>query len=207
MKRLIITLLSVVAAACLQVSCGSSGDKAFDFGEVTDGVYTNNFFKFRIAPSDKWEFMSADKAIADAGTSDVEWSNGANAMKAKDVANAYLTGMTMLTEGSLLNTVFTVMAENISAYKGVKDGGQYLAMLVENGVLQGADGEYSEAVPVSVGGRKFYKISLAAPFEEFTVSQDVYATVTGDFALSIITTYTDMQEEAVNDLLGAVQFF
>jgi hypothetical protein len=178
--------------------------KKFDYGTLTDSVYTNSYFNLKMVIPSDWYVQSKEevKQLMKTGENVVVGDDKAlKAMvKASEVNSANFLTVFKYERGAPVdfNPSFILMAENVSASPGVKSGSDYLfhtRKLMKQVQLKYTFPEEDFKSEV-FGGQTFYKMKAELDISGLLVKQDYYATVINGFCLSFIASYIDEEQSA-----------
>lgn len=207
MRAFILILLVAAMAACHN---SSKIPDEFDYGKIENGVYSNNYFDFKIPVPDKWSVQSKDEVrqLQKQGEDALAGSNSElrEKIQAANVQTAILLTVFRNTPSTNLgefNSSFIILAENLGN-SGVKEAKDYLEhakqiMKQSNMSYEFAPNYYSE----KIGNRKFDAMNTSLD----SVQQTYYSTINRNFALSFIISYTNEQQKAeLKNIINQIRF-
>ena len=213
MRTLKIWAVVMVMAAALS-GCSSKKEEAVNFGQYTDGVYTNSYFGVRVPLPDAWFVMDdeARLALMQQGSKIVAGDNK-NLKAVMDASD--LNSMNLLTAyehppGSSVETnpSIIMVVEKIGHLPGIKRGSDYhyhTKKLMEQSALSVRFP--NEIYEASIGGVPFDVLDIEYNVPQGQNLQKQYCTTMKKYALSIIITYQDDEGlQRLNDILSAIEF-
>jgi hypothetical protein len=185
----------------------------FDYGNFEEGTYTNNYFKFSFDYDTSWVIQDKEqsKRLTDAGTNaiidDIEGLEAA--LKAAEIKSAYLITMFKHEVGAPVesNPSLILVAENNEMFPGIKTGSDYLFHAKK--LLNKTSLDYRfEKEPYSkqIGDTEFYVLEADLFMAGQTVHQHMISTISREFSLSFILSYTNDEEgEEVYEMFNSLK--
>lgn len=179
----------------------------FNYGKMTDTVYTNPFFGFKVAIPSSWVVQNK---------SQIEYvvSKGKNAVEFKDelsnktMQNLDLTSMTLLMVSKYelgspveFNPSLMIMVEDVSMYPGVKMGSDYLFQLKRQ--FKNSNLNFTLAADygsTELNGSKFDILECLK--DDSNTHLDYICSIQKRFAFCYIITYSN--EEEKNELMSII---
>jgi hypothetical protein len=199
-------LFAIIASTCYS----QSKPIDFDYGRIENSKYLNSYFDFEITIPANWIIQNKEQMerIAEAGT-DLVVGDNANlkaAVKASEINSANLLVVYQYERGAAVdyNPSFTLVAENIRDFPGIKTGSDYLFQarrLLEQSQVKYdyLDKEFSKE---AIGGIEFYKMNAEIVYLGIGIKQIYYATILKGFSLIAIVTFTTDEQKA--DVMAAI---
>lgn len=182
----------------------------FDYGSVTKNIYENEFFKFKIKLPKDWVVQSKEQTdmLMEAGKKMVLEENKdlEKYFKVSEIKTVYLLTVFQYELGypAEFNPSILIMAENLRAVPGIKNGKDYLfhakkllkysqpdAMILTN--------EFEKIVIDNVD---FYKLEIVNKLMDIEVKQIYLSTIINGFSFNLIYTYSNDEEKEI--LLNSV---
>lgn len=211
MRSTFVLLLLVALVSCKQ-SARIPDD--FDYGKVENNVYSNDYFGFKIPLPADWALQSKEEMerLRQQGRAMIEQSNKdmAKTLKASEVNSAMLLSIFRHKPDSVtgeFNHSMTVLAENISKVPGIKTAVDYLENTKKLIVQSRMPYKTSDIHRQKVGGRDFDVMTVTMTMQGIDIEQLYYTTVIGDFALGMIISYTNsQQEEELKKIVNGISF-
>ena len=202
--------LPVRALLCLCLflaACQKKASEEIDYGTVTEGVYRNIFFGLELPLPKDWSVQDQQtrREMAEAGTKLVAGDQSKALMRAADQQTVNLLAVFEHPYGSPVpfNPNITAVAERVRNSPGIRRGQDYLfhaRKLLAGGQLKV---EFpNEITTVNLGGTDFDMLELKINMQGLEVHQKMHATVIKGYALLLIASYADAdQEAALQDIL------
>ena len=204
MKRVVKTIISVLVIIVLLSSCKPENKpKKFDYGKVTDNMYTNSFFDFEVKIPKGWAVQSQEQTqqLAEKGAElaagDDEYLKSAVKSAEVDSANLLVVYEHELGAEVAYNANFMLLAENLKNTPEVKNPGEYL--LHAKKLLQRSAIEYhfeeDEFEKEIISGETFYTMHCSIQYLGTEIKQKYYCVFKKGFCLSIIISYLDATQK------------
>ena len=204
--RIFILGLSLLAMLACRHSSKIPDD--FDYGKLENGVYSNNYFQFKLPVPESWAVQTREQ-VQQLQKQDGEAVNSelTSTIKAVDVQAAILlTVLKNKPENSLneFNPSFIILAENLGGSTVMKTAKDYLehakeVMKQSNLDYQFAPEYYSE----KIGNRKFDAMNITLD----SVQRTYYSMLNRNFALSLIISYRDdQQKQELKNVINKIRF-
>jgi hypothetical protein len=211
MRNCILLLLTIGLLG--HYSAFSQANDGFDYGKVDGNIYVNSYFGFRLHIPEGWHVQSEEQVqqIMEAGRTLLagDDQNMQALVKASQVQNATLLTVFQHEKGAPVdyNPGFTLVAENLSAFPGIKSGSDYLfhvRRFLEQSQIRHS---FKEVYTTKVNGREFAAMEATIHFSGLAIKQTYYTTINNQFGISFITAYaTDGQRKALNKILKTIKF-
>jgi len=174
----------------------------FDYGTMENGVYTNDFFKFRMPYDDTWNIQSLEQMnrTAQQGADMVINEDVKAAIEAAEVktANLFAAYRYPLENPVEYNYSIIVLAENTNMFPQVKRGSDYLD---EAKKLMGqtvVDYEFPDAyTTTNIGNKSFDVMSVTGNYMGGQFKQEYMTTLLNGFSFSIILSYESNEQKQV----------
>lgn len=201
--------------------------EGFDYGEVENGVYKNDFFKCRMSVPEGWYRMSSEE-MADATKAGLEsLSTDKDAAKKladlSDITTAQLLSLFRHNPEELElgeeNNSFILLAENVSSVPVEIDGKKYIeAMQSQSKKAFGNNISFEQITETEINGKKFAvcRSLLKLPVEVegspgaiqfINVRQAQYACIINKFAFVVTLSYLSEEgRKEVEDILQTLKF-
>jgi hypothetical protein len=211
MKLMAPLLLLLLLAACRQP--GIPDD--FDYGKVENNIYKNNYFKFEMPVPAAWVLQTKEQMneSRERGQKILEEGNKklAPALKASEINNAMLLSISRYKSDSVtgkFNHSMTIVAENVSRVPGIKSGSDYLENARKLMKQANLPYETSNTHHLKLDNREFDIMTVTTTTTQgLGLEVMYYTTVIKKFALCIIITYTNnQQEQELKDILQGLRF-
>lgn len=197
MKKIFAFILTLSAL----VTFGQEANKGFDYGIVSEGVYTNSFFEMKITFDPSWVVQSQEQVdqLVEKGqdliTDDEELKKS---IEASSITTAYLLTIFKYEVGTAVasNPAFIAVAENVKSFPEIKSGEEYLLQVKE--LLAQSQLSYSfdkEIYEKKIGNLKFSVLEAEMDVYGSKIVQEYISVITDGFCLSYILTYTDDNEK------------
>jgi hypothetical protein len=210
MKKIII--LSGVFFVTMILNGCSDQDKPknFDYGHVENGKYVNSYFNFEITLPTGW-FVQTKEQMDEMTNSGQDLIAGDDSkmkavFEASKVNVANLLSVFQFEQGAPVeyNPCFSLVAENIKKFPGIKTGSDYLFQtrkILEQSQIKydHIDKEFSKEV---INGTDFYKMNAEIEYTGLNIKQIYYSAIIKGFSFNLIISYINDQQE--QDLLKAV---
>lgn len=204
LKLLFITSLIVL------LGCKRTGlPKEFDYGQLENHVYSNEFFDFQMKVTEDWYVLSSEQEeeLMQKGEDMVLDEEVKQEMKASKVNTAQLLSLfaNPLDSVTGFNPSLLLIAENLRG----KDLEDYLdetkeALEKMNMNYEVADGPYKH---FDIGGEDFSLLDTEIDNIYMGVSQDYFVTEMNGFALMAIVSYEDeLQRKKLMETLNSMNF-
>ncbi len=187
----------------------------FDYGRVENGVYLNDYFKFRITIPVKWVVQSKEQVerIKETGKELLagEDENMKAVVSASEINSANLLAAFQYELGSTVkfNPNIMIVVENTQSTPGIKTGGDYLfhaKRLLEQGQFK-YDYLSEEFRKETINGSEFYIMDAYVNYMNMKIQQNYYSTVRNGFSFSVILSYvTDEQKKILLKSLTSMTF-
>lgn len=201
-----IILFAIIASTCYS----QSKPIDFDYGRIENSKYLNSYFDFEITIPANWINQNKEQMerIAKAGT-DLVVGDNANlkaAVKAAEINSANLLVVYQYKRGAAVdfNPSFTLVAENIRDFPGIKTGSDYLFQARR--LLEQSQVKYDyldiEFLKEAIGGIEFYKMNAEIVYFGIGIKQIYYAAILKGFSLIVIVSFTNDEQKA--DLMAAI---
>jgi hypothetical protein len=218
-KISLLLLIPVIGLALLPL-CGCKKivtaieTSEIDFGTTTNSVYQNNYFGLSVTFPQDWSIQdqAEQRRLAAAGGK-LMYGNDANKEAVLKAAELQTVNMFAVFEHPVgapvpFNPSVLAMAENVSAFPGIKNGSDYLYHVK----TQLTSGRMEVSFPKDIyttqlGGKDFSVMETSITVGEKTVNQKYYVSVVKGYALAFITSYnTDEDAAALQKILDSVTF-
>lgn len=210
--------IALALFSLLLVGCGDSKQDVINeigYGELADGVYTNDYFGFAAVVPDDWHAQDR-AAIAELEQfgSDVIAGNDAALKATLDAAEQNTLTLLSIFEQPIgapvpFNPSVNIVAEKVSQFPGIKTGEDYIYHSKEL-LKQAAAPKYTFNKPnydESVGGLTFRVLEAEADMLGTKLTQRFYATRIKDYMFVIVLSHVDdAQAKSLNDILGQMTF-
>ena len=196
--KITLNWIYTVVIISLLTGCASQGTpENFDYGSVTDNIYTNDFFKCTINLPEDWVVQSREqteqltemgKEIATGGNEELE-----TIVKASEINSASLLTVFQYEIGSPVeyNPNIMIIAENVSHAPGIKKGSDYLFQ--SRNFLEKSNMQYDylseEFVNVMINGAEFYRMDAHINYMGLEIKQEYYSTIRDGFSFDMIVSY------------------
>ncbi|XOV67444.1 MAG: hypothetical protein ACFHU9_17655 [Fluviicola sp.] len=218
--------LSIVCALFLLIGCqgkkNNNPDKRlqdkevpdnFDIGEMKDGTFTNKFFDFSFQYNEEWDIQTQEELeeLMDLGSEMVSGGDQSvkASMEASKVRSAQHFGAYKYEYGSLVdyNPSIMIISENIKG-ADIVYGDEYLEILREMWPNMQTDiRQIGTIQETNLGGKKFAVMEAEMKVYGIPVRQKYYCYVMKGFALGIITSFVDQdQEDEMSQVIRSLRF-
>ncbi len=181
----------------------------FDFGVTESGIYKNAYFDMEIAFDSNWVIQDKKQinALLDTGKDLIigDDENLKAVVEAAEVNSAYLLTIFKHEVGAAVdfNPSLIVIAENTKNAPGIKTGEDYLFHTKK--LLSQTQMEYyfeKDVYEKTIGRSTFHVMQAKLDYLDQTIIQEYITTVTKNFSLSFIVSYTT--EEERNELYEVI---
>lgn len=208
----IVTILIIV----LFSNCASNGKPDnFDYGSVTDNVYTNDFFKCKIKLPENWIIQSKEQTerLADMGKDLVagEDKKLETVIKASEINTANLLAVFQYELGSAVeyNPNIMIVAENVTNAPGIKKGSDYLFQ--SRRLLNQSQFQYDylseDFEDEMINGTEFFKMDAHMNYMGLEIKQIYYSTIMSGFSFNVIVSYVnDDQKKVLLESINSMTF-
>lgn len=208
-------LLLLFASTSLFISCNTEQKmpENFDYGTMENGIYTNDYFKFRFSYDESWNIQSQEQMAktAQLGADMITNETTRNTVKATDVNTANLFSAfrhDLDAEPVEYNYSIVVVAENIKMFPEVKRGKDYLneaKKLMSQTVI---DYDFPDAYEtMDVGGKSFDVMKVTGRYMGASFKQEYLTTIINGFSFSLILSYdTNTQRQELQNLIDGMDF-
>lgn len=205
----------LVIALLITVGLAVNGQTSTpDDGNLKDGVYSNNYFRFSIAHPTGWVVHGEDtKAhIKEIGKARATTTGALSAESAEVfLQNTYQLLTTFQyplgSPGVAINSGFMIVAENIRHAPGIVTGKDYLVNVRPLMIKLGSQ-PTREPVELVLSGRKFYRQDAVMDVNGVAIQQATVVGVEKGFALAFVISGKDLKtvEDAAKSL-NTLKFF
>ena len=211
---MLIRYLFIISACLLLSACDSVAEPDIDYGEIKDGLYTNNYFKMSIQLPSDWSIQSQaeQKKLMKSGTELLSGDNQKlkSALKASQKQSVNMFSVFRYEQGAPVdfNPSIISVAEKVSHMPGVKKGADYLFHVKK--VLNAGQLKYDfsgEIYSKELSGVSFDVMPSVISMAGMTIKQEYYAAIMNDYALGFILSYTtDADGKALNNIINTLEF-
>lgn len=214
MRKVILTLVMVMAILFSVVGCSKLPAEEIDLGTMEGMIYSNEYFNMTLEVPESWSVLNEDekKELMDKG---MELVTGDDKDFEKQIKNSEYRSVYLISAYKHpLNTQvdfnpnFMSLAEKISFYQGVKDGKKYLEESKK--MLEKTQVPYKFEKDIyieKVGNKDFYVMETYIEVGEMKVTQEYYSRIEKGYALNFILSYSNEEDKkAVKDTLSTVKF-
>lgn len=205
-KNRTLNWIGTILIIVLFYNCASNGKPDnFDYGSVTDNVYSNQFFKCNIKLPENWIIQSKEQTerLADMGKDLVVGENRKleSVIKASEINIANLLTVFQYELGSAVeyNPNITIVAENVTNASGIKKGSDYLfhsRRLLKQGQFQ-YDYLSEDFEDEMINGVEFYKMDAHMNYMGLEIKQIYYSTIKRGFSFVVIVSYVNNGQKKV----------
>jgi hypothetical protein len=207
MRLFFFSVLLLIIAGCKQEP------KNFDYGKIEKGVYTNNYFDFEIPVPSNWAVQNKEQVqqLQKTGEELVAGNDkelGAK-IKAADIRTAILLTVFKNKTDAItdkFNSSFIILSENLGGMP-IKKGSDYLEHAKK--IMQQSSMSYQFAPNYAnekIGNKEFDRMDVSLGGEG-NVQQSYYSVIDGNFALSIIISYGDDEQQAeLKNIINKIKF-
>ncbi|NME71600.1 hypothetical protein [Flammeovirga aprica] len=208
--------ISTILLVILFSNCSLYGQSEnFDYGSVTENIYTNDYFKCKIEIPENWVVQSRERTdqIADLGKELIAGDN----QKLKSVikvSNVNTVNLLCAFQHELGYTVdynpnIIVVAENVIRYPEIKSGRDFLFQ--SKRLMKQSQFKYDyvsdEFERIKISGVEFYKMEAHMNIMGTEVKQMFYSTIRERFSFNIVISYvTESQKEILLESLDSLKF-
>ncbi|TXD82542.1 hypothetical protein ESY86_13885 [Subsaximicrobium wynnwilliamsii] len=184
----------------------------FDYGSISNGVYTNAYFDMRFAFDDSWNVQTPEEMndIANLGTELITNEGTKQAVKANEIntANLFAAYRYEMEAAVAYNYSIIIVAENTNMYPKVKRGRDYLdeakKMMQQTVVNYTFEDDYSSK---NIGGKDFDVMTVSGNYMDASFSQKYMTTIYRGFSVSIIISYdSNEQLQTLENLIDQIAF-
>lgn len=206
MKK-ITALVALIGIISSFISCtNSSIPSHFDYGQVTENVYSNSFFNLKMNIPESWVVQSEEQkaAILSLGKDLMEQKNSdlKDIIEVSEVNSAYLLMVFEDEVGASLeyNSNFLLVAENLQLNPGIKSGEGYLfhtkKMFKQANLGYSFKGDFQQEM---INNQEFYSMKLSQDYLGQSIQQTYYSTISNGFALTLIVSFLSPEQEVELD--------
>ncbi|MBS3914210.1 MAG: hypothetical protein KG003_06900 [Bacteroidetes bacterium] len=201
--------------AFVAVSCNPKKQVPFDYGNVVNNIYKNNFFQFKLQVPHGWKVLSKDekKKLSEKGRDYITQGNEGmkDAFKASEINTANLLSIFRyeVNPEEEYNCNFIIMAENLKNNPKIKNGEDYLYVTKQviqktNIQISSADSKFEK---VKLGGRDFFRMNMTLSVMGMEIQQSYFALLDQGFALGMVMSYvTESDKKLLDDCIHSVTF-
>ncbi|MEM7104944.1 MAG: hypothetical protein AAF502_17540 [Bacteroidota bacterium] len=208
---IVIFLVISLFASCMPI--GKPDD--FDYGGVSDQVYSNEYFECIMKLPDDWVVSSREQTeeITELGKDLVAGDDKKleAVVNAAEINTANLLTVFQYEVGSPVeyNPSISLVAENIKMAPGIKDGSDYLFQ--SRRFLQQSQFQYDylskEFELHEINGTDFYKMDAFLTYLGLEIKQTYYATIKKGFSFVVVMSYNnDDQKQILEESLKSLAF-
>jgi len=210
--------ITMAILLCLTLmACGSDTkepEKKIGYGEMSDGLYLNDYFNMSIKVPEGWAIQSQaeQERLMEIGgnlvSGDDENMKAAMKESIKDSVNLF--SFFRYEQGAPVdfNSSIISVAERVAHMPGITKGADY-HFHVKN-LLQSGQIKYefpNEMYTEELSGKSFDIMPMQVSINGLTVYQDYYAARVNDYALVLILSYSsDAEKEELLEVLNTVKF-
>lgn len=187
----------------------------FDFGEVENNQYSNEFFQCTIDLLPDWVIQSRDEMekLQDLGTEIIAGDDKKleRQLKASDIRSAKLITVFKYEIGTAteFNPNISIVAENIKYSSNIRSGEDYLnhsRKLMEQSQFK-YDSISTDFDKVDFSGIIFSRMYTSVIYMEIPIRQEYFSTVMNGFSFNIVISYSsNEQKNELNEMLGTLRF-
>ncbi len=183
----------------------------FDIGEMKEGVFTNKYFGFKFRFNEDWDIQTEEELaeLVDLGSEIA--SGGDNkmksALKASQVRSAQHFCAFKYDVGSSVdfNPSIMVISENIKG-KNLVYGDEYLEIIREMWPKTQVNVKQIGVIKeLEIGGEDFFVMEAETKAYGISIRQKYYCSIRKDFALCLIVSYLDEEQE--NEMSSVIDSF
>ena len=213
-KKLIIIVSLFLLIGCIEDK--KNVPSSFDFGVIEGHVYTNKFFKFKIAANPDWYILNKkelNNKIEEGARilDDVGNEKFKEEIEASMVNLANLFGVYKKELGTTLNfnPSISVNAENLSVHGTNLTSKDYLQASKEFMLNSGMNIVFTnENIFQTIGNKEFITVNLDNNTFGETIKQEYYSTIINNFALNVILSYVEESDkEELHKMLHTLKFY
>jgi len=214
--KIISNVVNATLLLILCANCTTNGKpENFDYGSVTDNIYSNKYFNCTIKLPNDWIVQSKAQTerIADLGKDLVAGDDKKMkaVIKASDVNTANLLAVFQHEVGAAVeyNPSIMIVAENIKNAPGIKSGSDYLYQ--SRRLLKQSQFQYDylseDFKSESINGTEFYKMDAYLNYMGLEIKQIYYSTITMGFSFNMIISYVnDEQKNILFESINSMKF-
>ena len=210
MKLLVSLFLLILLAGCRQPGIPDS----FDYGKIENSIYKNSYFKFEIPVPATWALQTREQmdSSLQRGHKIIEESNRelTPALKASEINSAILLSIFRYKPDSITdepNYSMMIVAENVSRNPGIKSGSDYLESSRKLMKKANLPYETSNVHHQKLGNREFDVMTVTIKTQGLEIEQLHCLTVIKGFALGIIISYANsQQEQKLKNIIQGIRF-
>jgi hypothetical protein len=201
MKYFILFIIFIAIGAC------SQKEEQPDQGTLANNIYSEHFFGIQVSIPFNWQVQNEDKlrVLTDSSSSIIAQSNPEMKTISDSAKDNTIQLLTVLrnpaNDSAAFNPSFVLLAEQLPEKASKMDEKVYLRLTIEQlkktGLYEGID---TGARKVTVGGKEFFSLAVTTAWGETVVEQDFYVMITKGYALVLITSYANAQQQ--DDLFG-----
>lgn len=202
MKRIFLVLSFLVLS--FTIFAGTDSEALKKIGYVKDGKYCNDYFKLSLSVKKDWAIQDEDtkRLIADTGADVAGKSNEKlkKMIEASKQRTFYMLCVSKcdMRESKSFNPSLMIVAEDISQFKTIKTGYDYLLNSKE--ILKTTNLGYKideKLLDKNINGLKFSNMKTTISNGNINVIQDYYTIVKSGYAITMILTYTNSEEKII----------
>lgn len=209
-KYLLVFFLTIIFI----LSCDNK-DKPenFDYGSVKNGIYQNDYFKFKMVLPTSWIVQTKEQTENLANTGKQLIAGDDDKMKAiikaSEINIAYLLSVFQFEVGTPVdyNPSIMIVAENIKNAPGIKNGSDYLFQTRKMMLQSQFKYDYisDEFELEKIGEIEFYKLDTGINLSDMEIKQIYYATVLKGFGIGFIISFnSDEQKDVLLDSMHSL---
>ena len=209
-----INLLLITCLILVGCNKAKESENFINYGEISGGVYTNNYFNMSIDVPENWVVQSqaAQKELLELG-GDLLSGGDENFKNVLDESQKRIVNMFAFFKFEVgapveFNPNIISIAEKITDFPGVKSGNDYLFHTKKQ--LQAGQIGYefpNEIYVKNISGVSFDVMPMQTSIGTFTVYQEYYATKINDYALTFTLSYsTDEEQDELNEIVDTLKF-
>jgi hypothetical protein len=212
MKLIFCFFLFLMVASCRQP--GKIPDN-FDYGKTENGIYSNQYFDFKLLVPAAWHIQSKEKTseMIKEGQKTISEHNEkiGEIAKASEITTANLIAVFKNPIDSVtgeINNSFMIIAENLGRGSGISTGKDYLEHAKQLMERSGMSYAFPEEIHSEKLGNKQFDVMIATLTMNGQTIQEVYYTIIkNNFALSIITACGNAeQKDEVHKIIDQIAF-
>ncbi|SFT42129.1 hypothetical protein SAMN05216474_0468 [Lishizhenia tianjinensis] len=196
-------LLAIALITLLSCNNQNKIPENFDFGQVSNGLYTNDYFEMEVHFDPNWAVQNKEEMnnLIEMGNELV--SEGDEEMKklieASKVNTAYLLTVFKYEVGTPVefNPSFMIIAENTKNFSRIKDGGDYLVEAKKT--LKQTPMNYSFNKPVYekiINNTSYHILEAELSYVGKSITQEYISTVKNGFSLLFTLSYSTEEEKS-----------
>ena len=198
-----LNIFIALAFATILSSCNSyNTQKAFDYGKIENGKYSNSYFGLEIEVPTDWVVQSKEETDnltqmgKDIITSDNDQLKALIDASEINTANLLIVFKYEVGSAVMYNPNFVCLAENLKNAPGIKNGSDYL--FHSRNLLKQTNLNYTHIDETStkktINNHDFYYMNVTLDVMGQPVQQVFYATIINNFCLCAITSYNDDEQ-------------